>query len=241
MKPRILMATVAGLAVAACGGADTDTDATAETPATETETATLDSDSDLHPKLQGVAAATYSLDKGHAFLTFEVGHSGGISDYRVNFSDFDADLTFDPAAPEASQLSATIQAATVQTNYPGDYKQGHADSPYESWNEDLAMNPQWLNAGEFPEITFTATGINRTGDLEGTITGDLMFLGETKPVTLDVTYNGTANAPWYGERDLIGFNASTTITRSEWGMGAFVPMIGDEVTVEFSGEFVQDE
>ncbi|MEL7231809.1 MAG: YceI family protein [Pseudomonadota bacterium] len=241
MKPRILMATVAGLALAACGGADTDTDMTAETPATETETVSTDTDSDLHPKLQGVAVATYSLDKGHAFLTFEVSHAGGISDYRVNFTDFDADLTFDPADPEASQLTATIQAAAVQTNYPGDYRQGHADSPYESWNEDLAMNPQWLNAGEFSEITFTATGINRTGDLQGTVTGNLTFLGETKPITLDVTYNGTATAPWYGERDLIGFNASTTITRSEWGMGAFLPMIGDEVTVEFSGEFIQDE
>ncbi|MEM1086907.1 MAG: YceI family protein [Pseudomonadota bacterium] len=241
MKPRILMASVAGLALAACGGAETDTDTTADTPATETETVATDTDSDLHPKLQGVAAATYSLDKGHAFLTFEVGHAGGISDYRVNFTDFDADLTFDPADPEASTLTATIQAAAVQTNYPGDYKAGHADSPYDSWNEDLAMNPQWLNAGEFPEITFTATGIDRTGDLEGTVTGNLTFLGETKPVTLDVTYKGTANAPWYGERDLIGFNASTTITRSEWGMGAFIPMIGDEVTVEFSGEFIQDE
>lgn len=236
MKLHLLLGAAATLTLAACGGADTTTE-----PETPTETTTqTESGSDLHEKLREVAAATYTLDKSHAFLTFKVGHAG-LSDYRVSFTDFDATLKFDPAAPEASDLSVTINPASVQTNYPGDYKQGHADSPYADWNEDLAMNPQWLNAGEFPQITFIATGIRRDGDLEGTVTGDLTFLGQTKPVTLDVTYNGVANVPWLGERDIIGFNASTSLSRSEWGMGAFLPMVGDEVTITFSGEFVQDE
>lgn len=240
MKLNILLGSVATLALAACGGADTPSEP--ELPTTDvTETVSNGTDSDLHEKLREVASGSYSIDKGHAFLTFKVGHGGGISDYRVNFTSFDADLTFDPADPEASNLTVTIDPSTVQTNYPGDYKAGHADSPYESWNEDLAMNPQWLNAGEHPEITFTSTNVTRTGDLEGTVTGQLNFLGQTEPVTLDVTYNGVANAPWYGDRDIIGFDASTVITRSEWGMGAYLPMIGDEVTVEFSGEFIQDE
>jgi len=238
MKLNILFGSVAGLALAACGGADTPSQSTTEA---ETPPPVAEAEDVLHEKLQGVATGAYSLDKSHAFLTFSVGHSGGLSQYRVNFTDFDADLDFDPANPEAAALSVTINPAAVETNYPGDYQGTHADSPYETWNEDLSLNPQWLNAGEFPEITFTSTGISRTGDLEGEVTGDLNFLGQTKPVTLDVTYNGTANVPWLGERDLIGFNASTTITRSEWGMGAFLPLIGDEVTVAFTGEFVQDE
>jgi polyisoprenoid-binding protein YceI len=98
-----------------------------------------------------------------------------------------------------------------------------------------------MNAGEFPEIYFASTDISRTGDASGTVTGDLSFHGQTNPVTLDVTFNGLANAPWYGERDLIGFDASGTISRSSFGQDALQNMISDEVTVEFSGEFLQVE
>ena len=98
-----------------------------------------------------------------------------------------------------------------------------------------------MNAGEFPEITFVSTGATREEDYSGTLTGDLTFLGVTRPVTLEVTYNGVANAPWYGERDLIGFDASTTINRSEFGQTSLEGMISDEVAVAFSGEFLQDE
>lgn len=247
MNLRLLLAGSTGLGLVACGQTTTAPDA--GTPASEPstlsetgdETDTASEASETSGPLAGVASATYSLDPTHAFLTFKVPHGGGISQYRVSFTDFDADLTLDAEAPEASALTVTINPASVETNYPGDYKQGHPDSAYASWNEDLSMNPQWLNAGAYPEISFTSTAINRTSDTAGTVTGDLTFLGQTRPVTLDVTFNGATNSPFYGERDLIGFDASTTITRSEWGMGAYLPMIGDEVMVTFSGEFLQDE
>jgi len=56
-----------------------------------------------------------------------------------------------------------------------------------------------------------------------------------------VSYGGVANPPWFGERDVIGFTASTTVQRSEFGMAAYIPNITDEVSIEFSGEFLQDE
>ncbi|MDJ0920419.1 MAG: YceI family protein [Henriciella sp.] len=220
---------MAGLALAGCSAPVSDE--TETTPVAEPEFAPL----------EGITAADYALEKNHAFLTFKVGHGGGLSQYRVSFTDFDANLSFDPADPEAASLSVSINPLSVETNYPGDYKASHADSPYETWNEDLGRNPQWLNGDEFPAIEFVSTGIERSSDTAGTVTGDLTFLGQTNPVTLDVTYNGVGRAPWFGERDLIGFDASTTITRSEWGMGAYLPMIGDEVEVTFSGEFLQAE
>ena len=240
MSLKTLMIGTSALALAACGGssdpATTNDAATASTDAEATS-----AEAELHPLLADVAAATYSLETNHAFMTVKVGHSGGISDYRISFTEFDADLSFDPAAPEASSLTFTINPMAVETNYPGDYKAGHADSPWESWNEDISRDAKWLNADEFPEITFVATDIARTGDLTGTVTGDLTLLGVTKPVTMDVTYNGVANPPWFGERDVIGFDASTTVQRSEFGMAAYIPNISDAVTVEFSGEFLQDE
>ena len=238
---KIKMSFTAGfgaLALTACGGAsDNPTIESAETAPVAAETI----QAELHPLLAEVAADTYSLEKTHAFMTVTVGHNSGISQYRISFPDIDGDLSFDPAAPESSEITFTINPALVETNYPGDYKAGHADSQWESWNEDVSRDAKWLNADEFPEITFVSTSATKTGDLSGTLTGDLTLLGVTKPVTLDVTYNGVANPPWFGERDVIGFDASTKVMRSEFGMGAYIPNIGDEVTVEFSGEFLQDE
>lgn len=235
----IIIAGASAFVLAACGGSETASIEDAPTPPVEAETTT--EPAELHPMLADVAAADYSLEKTHAFMTVKVGHGGGISAYRISFTDFDADLSFDPADPEAASLSFTINPLSVETNYPGDYKAGHADSQWESWNEDVARDGKWLNADAFPEITFVSTDIAKTGDLTGTVTGDLTLLGVTKPVTLDVTYNGVANPPWFGERDVIGFDASTTVMRSEFGMAAAIPSISDEVQVEFSGEFLQDE
>lgn len=243
MTRSVLFASAAALTfLTACNGADTSADATpapqeaaSETPAAAPATPALPEG------LADVSSGAYSLERTHAFLEFAVGHSGGISDYIVHFGDFDADLDFNAEDPAASTLSVTVNPLNLIVNYPGDYKAGHADSEYETWVEDMARNPRWLNADEFPEITFTSTDVAITGDSAGTVSGDLAFLGVTKPVTLDVTYNGNANAPWFGERDLIGFNASTTINRSDFGMDAAIPNITDAVTISFSGEFLQDE
>ncbi len=244
MKYTALLVGAAGLAlIAACGGGTTapaeaqNGEAAAPAPAATAAPAEIV----LAESLAEVSAANYSLERNHAFLEFAVGHSGGISDYIVHFGDFDADLTFDPADPTASSLSVTVNPADLIVNYPGDYKAGHADSGFETWAEDMSRNERWLNADNFPEITFTSTDVDLTSGNTGTVTGELTFLGLTQPVTLDVTYNGLANMPWFGERDLIGFNATTTISRSEFGMTAAIPNITDEVTVSFSGEFLQDE
>lgn len=245
MKPLHLASTgLAALLLAACGGAGTGADGDAGAPdatVAETPDAAEPAAAALIPELEGVAAATYSLEPNHAFLIWSVGHSNGLSQYRVNFTDFDADLVFDPSNPEASQLTVTINPMAVSTVYPGDYQATHEDSPYETWEEDIARNERWLNADAHPEITFTSTAIERTGDTTGQVTGDLSFRGTTRPVTLDVTFNGSANMDWFGERDVIGFEARGTLNRSDFGSDAFIPMISDEVRIEFTGEFLQDE
>lgn len=185
------------------------------------------------PTLDGVAPGLYEIEKSHAFLTWSVSHNG-LSDYIVNFTDFDAVLDFNPEDPTASSIEVTINPTALQTNYPNPEKKIE-------WEDELANDAKFFNAGEFPEITFTSTSAALTEDFAGTVTGDLTFLGTTLPVTLDVTYNGTANAPWFGTRDLIGFNAKSVIKRSDFGLTAMVPNISDEVTIEFSGEFLQSE
>ena len=186
-----------------------------------------------NPTLDGVASGLYDLEKSHAFLTWTVRHNG-ISGYTVNFTDFDADLVFDAETPTNSQLSVTINPTALNTNYPDPARKAE-------WETEIANDARFLNAGEFPTITFVSTAVEQTGEFEGTVTGDLTFLGVTKPVTLDVSYGGVANPPWFGQRDVIGFTATTTLNRSEFGQNSMPGIVSDEVKIEFSGEFLQAE
>lgn len=186
-----------------------------------------------NPTLEGVASGLYNLEKTHAFLTWTVTHNG-ISGYTVNFTDFDADLVFDAENPEASQLSVRINPTGLNTNYPDPDRKT-------AWETEIANDARFLNAGEFAAITFASTAVEQTGDFEGTVTGDLTLLGVTNPVTLNVSYGGVANPPWFGQRDVIGFTASTTINRSDFGQTAMAGVVSDEVKIEFSGEFLQAE
>ena len=184
-----------------------------------------------NPTLEGGASDLYELEKTHAFLTWTVKHNG-ISGYTVNFTDFDADLVFDAETPTNSQLSVSINPTALNTNYPDPAKKV-------DWEAELATDPRFMNAGEFPTIEFVSTAVEQSGEFEGTVTGDLTFLGVTAPVTLDVTYGGVANPPWFGQRDVIGFTASTTLVRSDFGQNSMAGIISDEVEIEFSGEFLQ--
>ncbi len=183
--------------------------------------------------LKGADSDTYQLEKTHAFLTWSVRHND-LSSYTVNFTDFDATLNFDAKSPENSSIEVTINPLKLNTNYPDAEKKL-------DWETELSTDTKFLNSTEFPTISFKSTSAALDGEFEGTVTGDLTFLGVTKPVTLDVTYNGVTNVPWFGQRDVIGFNATTTLKRSEWGMTSMSRIVSDEVVIDFSGEFLQAE
>lgn len=209
--------------------AETTETAPAETPAetpADTETVSIE-----------VPSATYALDPTHAFLTATVEHMG-LSHYTIDFTDFDASIDFNADEPASSQINVTINPV-VDVNYPADYKAGHADSPYASWQEALSQDPRFIGGSEYSEITFVSTGAERTGPSTGTVTGDLTFLGVTKPVTLDVTYINGKESMWEPGKHVIGFDANGTILRSDFGQTSLQGMISDEVAVGFSGEFGQ--
>jgi len=106
------------------------------------------------PTLEGVATGLYELEKTHAFLTWTVKHNG-ISGYTVNFTDFDADLAFDAETPANSQLSVSINPLMMNTNYPDAEKKV-------DWETELATDARFMNAGEFPTITFASTSVDQT-------------------------------------------------------------------------------
>ncbi len=231
---RLSLMSASALALAACAPASAPAAApagSAASTAAETPTAAAE-------EIKLPPAGTYTLDLGHASLLWRVSHFG-LSDYTARFTKFDATLELNPADLASTRLTATIDPTSVETDYPGDYKATHATSPHASWDEDLANDPKWFNSAVHPQITFTTTAVTPVTPSTAKVTGDLTFLGVTKPVTLDVTYNGVANFPWAPDVDKIGFSATGKLKRSDFGMTALQSSIGDDVEIIIEAEFAE--
>ncbi|PKP83501.1 MAG: hypothetical protein CVT79_01490 [Alphaproteobacteria bacterium HGW-Alphaproteobacteria-18] len=229
---RLLLISASALILAACS------ETTPAAPAPEAAAAPAAASDTAATPVEYAAAGTYVIDPTHTSVTWKVDHFG-LSGYTGRFKTVDATLQFNPEDPAATNITVTIDPLSVETDYPADYKASHADSPYATWNEDLARNANWLNADAFPQITFTSTSVSQDTASTGKVTGDLTFLGVTRPVILDVTYNGKANFPWAPDADKIGFSATAVLKRSDFGNATYAPNIGDEVEVIIETEFQQ--
>ena len=182
-------------------------------------------------------AGRYTLDLSHARLIFRVSHLG-FSNYTALFTDFAADLDFDPANPEAMALTASVDPASIETHFP---------DPAFDFNEYLA-GPDFLDAAAFPEITFTSTRIRMTAPGKAAVTGDLTLHGVTRPITLRVTFNGGYAPQSFdpgGAR--IGFSATGTLFRSDFGIDLGIPAPGttlgvsDAVEIVIEAEFINPD
>lgn len=175
------------------------------------------------PFLGGTAQAAdkYALDPDHTFVVFKITDLG-YAHVVGWFTDVAGELTFDSADATKSVLNVTIKTASVDTHFV-------------QRNKDL-MSPDFLNVAEFPEMTFKSTAIEKTGDKTGRVTGDLTLLGVTKPVTMEVTFNQIAPNPYNDNTPTAGFEAHTVIKRSDFGMKASIPDIGDEVDISIDSQ-----
>jgi polyisoprenoid-binding protein YceI len=175
-------------------------------------------------------SGAYTLDKTHASLVWKVNHLG-LSNYTARFKNFDATLNFDPKDPTKSTLVATVDPASVTTDYP--------NPSQVDFDAELAKGAQWFNAVKFPEITFKSTKIEKTGEKTGKIYGELTFLGVTKPLVLDATFNGSyAKKPFTPQEPAaLGFSATAVVKRSLWGLKTYVPAVGDDVSIQLEVEF----
>ena len=176
-------------------------------------------------------SGTYSVDPTHASLVWKVSHYG-LADYTARFNKFDADINYNAEDPAQSTIMVTVDPTSVDTDHP-DKERG--------FNEELATGATWFNADEFPEITFNSTALEMTGESTGKLTGDLTFLGVTKPLTLDVTFNGGYIEKPHAGVPAMGFSATGTMDRSEWGFDTYAPNIGTEVELLIEAEFEKDQ
>lgn len=177
-------------------------------------------------------AGAYKIDKTHASVTFKVNHLG-MSNYTARFTGIDGALAFDPANPAAMSVEASVDTKSIETDYPNS-----------DVNFDAELSgAKWLDAAKFPKITFKSTKVETTGANTAKVTGDFTLHGVTKPLTLDVTFNGGYASAAMDPNPRIGFSATGKIKRSEFGLGFGVPApgstfgVGDDVSIIIEAEF----
>jgi len=164
-----------------------------------------------------VPAATYKVDPRHTQIIFAIQHMG-LSTFYGRFGAISGSLNFDPKHPESSALSVTVDMTNIQTHV-------------EELDRELTKNV--FHADKFPTATFTATSITKASPTTGTVTGNLTLAGVTKPVTLNVTFDGGRDSPMPFQPYRIGFNATTSVRRSDFGLTGMMwsGLVGDDVSL----------
>lgn len=184
------------------------------------------------PEAITAPAGDYTVDPDHTSVNFKISHLG-FSHYTARFTGVDIKLHFDPAAPTAQTVAATIDARSLQTNY----------THPEKLDFDSQIEKTMLNADQHPQITFKSTKVELTGARAAKVTGDLTLNGVTKPVVLDATFNGGYPPNSFdpgGSR--IGFSAHGSFKRSDFGLTVGLPApgtnmgVGDEIEVAIETE-----
>lgn len=169
-----------------------------------------------------VAAGHYEVDPTHASIQARIDHLG-FSTTTVAFDQVSGGFDYDPAKPEQSQLAISVDPAAL-------------NSGFDKRDSDL-KGPGFFNVPGFSTITFTSSHLTRVDATHATVDGQLTLLGVTKPLTLNVTFNGTGTGMMGDTR--AGFQATATLLRSDFGMKTFLPAIGDQVTLLIDAEFTK--
>lgn len=159
------------------------------------------------PLPAAAAPQNWTLDLGHAYVGWEIEHMG-LSRTVGQFRNFDGTFVIDEDAPENSQITFTVDATSIDSNHKG--------------RDTHLRNPDYLNAGVFPQITFTSTQVQMLTPTTGKLHGDLSMLGVTAPLELDFEMVRDrvfpAFLPNYDELRAVGFEVTGEVLRLDHGM-----------------------
>jgi len=166
-----------------------------------------------NPKV--VAAGEYKLDPHHTSVTAKLVHMG-LSHYTLRFDAVSGRFAFDPHHAAASDVEISIDPKSVDTG----------DQVF-----DKKIASKYFETDKYPSLTFNSATVKIVGD-HILVDGVLDFHGVKKPVALNVIYRGFAQSR-------MGFSGEATFKRSEFGVGEWIPLEADEVTILVEAEFVK--
>lgn len=166
------------------------------------------------------APVTYKLDPTHTDVIAKWNHFG-YSNPSAHFGQADGVLVYDAADVSRSSVQVTLPLAGL--------------NGFSAKFDEHLRSADFFDAAQFPAATFKSTKVEAAGDNKLKVTGDLTIKGISKPVVLDVTLNKAADHPMK-KVPAIGFDAIATVKRSDFGVGAYAPMVSDEVTLTITTE-----
>jgi polyisoprenoid-binding protein YceI len=175
------------------------------------------------------SADTWTLNREYTNITFSWDNLG-LSRQSARIFDVEGSLEFTPTDPERGVIEVVMKAASIR-------------SGIESFDR-LLKSADYFNVAQHPMILFRSSGVLKTGDRTGQVAGELTILGQTKPVTLDVTWNYTGPHPMadlnpnFMGKTVSGFSATARLLRSDWGMSRATPIVSDEIRVSIETELV---
>lgn len=167
-----------------------------------------------------VTGGNYTIEPSHTQILFAYDHMGFSNNMGI-IAQPTGTLTLDPKSPAAAKVSVDVPIANLKTGIT-------------ALDEHLAK-PDFFDVAKFPTAKFVSTAVK----VEGTtaeITGNLTIKGITKPVTLDAAFYGAGVQPM-NKKENVGFIATTTIKRSDFGMGMAVPVVGDAIELKIVAAF----
>ncbi|MEV7246341.1 YceI family protein [Streptomyces sp. NPDC003236] len=143
----------------------------------------------------------YTIDPAHTTIGFVARHAM-VTNVKGSFQEFSGALHLDGGEPAKSTATLDVRMDSIDT--------GNAD------RDGHLKSADFFKTDEFPAMTFRSTRAEALGGDDYRITGDLSILGVTKPITIDLEFNGAAKDPFGNER--VGFEGKAEILRSEWGL-----------------------
>jgi len=171
---------------------------------------------------------SYRLDHEHMNIAFLVQHLNFARVLGV-FHEAEGSIVFDEEGPALQSIEVSVATASVDTRHEA--------------RDNHLRSGDFLDSDNYPQMTFSMTGAQQTGERAGSVTGDLTLAGETRPMVLDVTWIDAGNYPFGDRHYAIGISARGSILRSEWGMtyGVADGLVGDEIEIIIEAEFIRED